>query len=76
MAGPPLGAMAMCNGLAREVQSEAFTALAHMEQALEILDRDDATLQVTPHLDLAICRLRELLGPLASIQTERGSSES
>jgi len=33
-----------------------------MEQALELLDRCGDGLDVGPHLDLAICRLKERLG--------------
>jgi hypothetical protein len=36
-------------------------ALARMEQALELLDACDAPGEVGANLDLAICRLRELL---------------
>ena len=37
-------------------------ALQHMECALEILDETDAPAQVGSHLDLAICRLENVLG--------------
>ena len=42
-------------------RAEAQTALALMEEALALLDRTDYTLEIGPHLDLAICRLRESL---------------
>ena len=37
-------------------------ALRHMEAALEALDAADAPSVVGSHLDLAICRLRDLIG--------------
>lgn len=39
---------------------EGVAALAHMDDALRLLDRCDA-LDVGVHLDLAICRLRAIL---------------
>jgi hypothetical protein len=42
-------------------RAEAQSALALMEEALELLDRTDYTLEIGPHLDLAICRLRQSL---------------
>jgi len=36
-------------------------ALARMEQALELLDECDAPGEIGANLDLAICRLREVL---------------
>jgi hypothetical protein len=36
-------------------------ALALLERALELLDKTDSALWVTPHLDLAIHRLREAM---------------
>lgn len=39
---------------------EGVTALTHMEQALALIDRCDAS-DVGIHLDLAICRLRGLM---------------
>lgn len=44
------------------LEREGLTALAYMEQALELLDRCEGTLDVGAHLDLAICRLRDVLG--------------
>ena len=45
------------------------TALALMEQALALLDRDDLAPDVGAHLDLAICRLREVLDADAAART-------
>jgi hypothetical protein len=41
---------------------DEMAALALMEQALALLDRCDCGLESAPHLDLAICRLRDCLG--------------
>ena len=49
-------------GITSLERAEARSALVLMEEALELLDRTDYTLEVGPHLDLAICRLRESLG--------------
>jgi hypothetical protein len=50
-------------------------ALSHMEAALDSLDAADAPADVGAHLDLAICRLREVLGkavePTASSSNEK-----
>ena len=43
------------------LDSEGVVALAHMEQALELLDRCNDAMDVGAHLDLAICRLREIM---------------
>jgi len=40
---------------------EGVAALAHMDDALGLLDRCDDAADVGAHLDLAICRLRALL---------------
>ena len=50
-------------------------ALAHMEQALALLDQCDAPGDVGANLDLAICRLRDVLArhghdPSPSLRTE------
>ena len=37
-------------------------ALVHLESALELLDKAGAPAQVGAHVDLAACRLRDLLG--------------
>lgn len=36
-------------------------ALSRMEEALELIDRCDGTAEIGAHLDLAICRLRDLI---------------
>ena len=65
-AGPrpssPWGAMAMCNMETASSDGDPAAALALMEQALEHLDRSDQALEVGAQLDLAICRLRSILG--------------
>jgi hypothetical protein len=43
------------------LQEIGIPALSRMEEALKLLDRCDCADEVGPHLDLAICRLRELL---------------
>jgi hypothetical protein len=42
-------------------EDDGRLALVHMEQALALLDRADCALSVSAHLDLAICRLRDML---------------
>lgn len=37
-------------------------ALEHMRQALDLLDQSGAAIDVSGHLDLAICRLHDKLG--------------
>lgn len=37
-------------------------ALDHMRQALDLLDQSGAAIDVSAHLDLAICRLHDKLG--------------
>jgi hypothetical protein len=36
-------------------------ALSRMEEALELIDRCEGTAEIGAHLDLAICRLRDLI---------------
>ncbi|WP_344698769.1 hypothetical protein [Sphingomonas limnosediminicola] len=43
------------------LRSEGTAALGHMEQALELLDQCSRTGEIGAQLDLAICRLRELI---------------
>lgn len=43
---------------------EGVDALVRMEDALELLDRCDEAADVGAHLDLAICRLREVLAQM------------
>ena len=56
------GAVAMSKSMRSELEGNALAALSLMEEALALLDRDDFALDVGAHLDLAICRLREVLG--------------
>ena len=56
------GAVAMGKSMRSELEGNAAAALSLMEQALALLDREDFALDVGAHLDLAICRLREILG--------------
>lgn len=44
------------------LEREGIAALDHMEQALQLIDRCDDATDVGAHLDLAICRLRDLMG--------------
>lgn len=53
--------MAMCNTETGS-NSDPAAALALMEQALELLDRSDQAMEVGAQVDLAICRLRSILG--------------
>jgi hypothetical protein len=44
-------------------RSEAIgKALSYMEVALELLDEAEAPADIGAHLDLALCRLREVVG--------------
>ena len=43
------------------LENEGVAALAHMEQALQLLDGFNEALDVGGHLDLAICRLRDIM---------------
>ena len=47
---------------AGKLHTEGVAALARMEEALELLDRCDGATEVGAQLDLAICRLRNLIG--------------
>ena len=47
---------------------EGLAALAHMEEALALLDRSGCSMEAGADLDLAICRLRNALGPLAAVE--------
>jgi hypothetical protein len=44
-----------------DVIEKLNTALSHMTAALRILDTSDASSDVGAHLDLAICRLNEII---------------
>lgn len=46
-----------------EANQKLNEALAHMSEALSILDRLDAPGEIGSHLDLAIARLESVLGP-------------
>jgi len=43
------------------LEREGRIALTQMEEALELVDKCDGADDVGAHLDLAICRLRELM---------------
>lgn len=49
------------DGTASGLEIKGVTALAYMEQALELLDSCKGAMDVGGHLDLAICRLRDVL---------------
>lgn len=51
----------MDDGARGTLEDEGAAALSRMEEALQLLDRCDGVLHVLPHLDLAICRLKEAL---------------
>lgn len=52
----------MCDTETAGSEGDPAAALILMEQALEVLDRSDFGMEVGAQLDLAICRLRSLLG--------------
>ena len=49
---------------------EGLAALALMEEALALLDRSGCSMEAGADLDLAICRLRSALEPLAPVERE------
>ena len=49
---------------------EGLAALAHMEEALALLDRCGCSMEAGADLDLAICRLRTALGPLTPVERD------
>jgi hypothetical protein len=51
----------MNDGAPGSLECEGAAALTRMEEALQLLDRCDGVLYIVPHLDLAICRLKEAL---------------
>ena len=66
-----LGAVAMCEPSSGRLAIEGATALSLMEEALALLDRcDDQAMEVGAHLDLAICRLRQIMGAAAAGRCE------
>jgi hypothetical protein len=60
---------AIGSGSEQHVKSESFasrqhkllSALSSMEEALRLLDEADCSADIGAHLDLAICRLRDML---------------
>jgi hypothetical protein len=60
----------MANIVPGQLEREGAAALSLMEQALGLLDRCETGLEVGAHLDLAICRLRELLSPGSAASTD------
>jgi hypothetical protein len=57
------------------LQQEGVAALVHMEKALGLIDRCQGTSEVGAHLDLAICRLRDLLARHAPMVAPRPRDE-
>lgn len=72
----PLGAVAMRKYSTNCFEQDGVEALSLMEEALAILDRTESNLDVGAHLDLAICRLREVLGPLAPIKASAANDHT
>jgi hypothetical protein len=64
----------MTNAASGSLEHEGNRALELMVEALEIIDRCDAALDVGAHLDLAICRLRDLLAAQAAEKSDAGDS--
>jgi hypothetical protein len=64
--------MAMNKGVPAQAGDHGGAALSLMEEALALLDRGDVAPDVGAHLDLAICRLRDILG----IETGRGPGQA
>jgi len=57
--------MVRMSGTRLSGRADAAAALMLMQEALERLDRSEFALDAAAHLDLAICRLRDDLGPKA-----------
>ena len=51
----------MSESVSGSLEREGAAALALMEEALELIDRFETPVEIGAHLDLAICRLRDLL---------------
>jgi len=57
-------------------REQAFgDALAHLRDALEILDSFDAPAQIGAHIDLALCQLHELIASTKGLALDIGSNE-
>jgi hypothetical protein len=57
-------------------QQKLHDALRSMEEALRLLDETDCSADVGAHLDLAICRLRDMLPQAASDLSARHTERS
>jgi hypothetical protein len=57
------GAMGMRMGKdgSEALHRDGPDALSRMEEALELIDRCEGTAEIGAHLDLVICRLRDLI---------------
>ena len=53
--------MGMRKDMSEALHRDGPEALSRMEEALELIDRCDGTAEIGAHLDLAICRLRDLI---------------
>ena len=51
----------MSRANAGSLEREGVEALRHMEEALRLIDSAELPVEVGAHLDLAICRLRDLV---------------
>lgn len=51
----------MGKDVSEALQRDGLAALARMQEALELIDRCEGTSEIGAHLDLAICRLRDLI---------------
>lgn len=51
----------MSQSIAEPRRSKGYTALAHLEKALQILDTIEVPGNIGAHVDLAICQLRDVL---------------
>ena len=55
----------MGKDVSEALERDGLVALARMQEALELIDRCEGTSEIGAHLDLAICRLRDLIAKRA-----------
>lgn len=65
----------MCNTETAGSDQDPAAALVLMEQALALLDRSNEAPEVGAQLDLAICRLRSILGLSPPVVADEALSE-
>ena len=66
--------MRMGESRAGSLDREGLAALARMEEALQLLDSIELPIETAAHLDLAICRLRDILNNAGIVPPDRNQS--